>query len=167
MGQDVTASAQTMPMTLYFAILEFSCPDIVFLSLPQCPLDGFITSFVVSILISMIFTIIMTRTCLFLSYQQIKCLPRSALREQFQMILSEILQRIHIVLRDTPRRLDLILRELHCQIPHTLTFSANCTHLVRFTTIPSSKMTHIYASAMSFFGTDSSFWMCNNTGHKL
>jgi hypothetical protein len=41
--QDVTALAHSMPMTLYFAILEFSCPNIVFSSLPQCPPDGFIT----------------------------------------------------------------------------------------------------------------------------
>jgi hypothetical protein len=115
----------------------------------------------------MIFTIIMTCTCLLLSYQQIKCLTRSALREQFQMILRETLQRIHIVLRETPHRLYLILRERHCWISHTLTFSANCTQLVEFTTIPSSTMTWIYAKATSFFNTDSSFWVCNNsaTGH--
>jgi hypothetical protein len=34
MEQDVTASAHSMAMTLYYAILEFSCPDIVFSSLP-------------------------------------------------------------------------------------------------------------------------------------
>jgi hypothetical protein len=67
--QDITALVQSMPMTLYFAILEFSCPDIVFLSLPLHTPNGYITSFVVLILISMIFTIITTRTCLLLSYQ--------------------------------------------------------------------------------------------------
>ncbi len=45
------------------------------------------------------------------------------------MILRETQQRIHIVLRETPHRHDLILRELHRWIPHTLTFSANYTHL--------------------------------------
>ncbi len=78
MEQDVTASAQSMPMTLCFAILEFSCPKIVFLALPQCLQDGYITSFVVLILISTIFTIITTHTCSLLSYQRIKCLTRSA-----------------------------------------------------------------------------------------
>ncbi len=34
MEQEVSASDQSMPMTIHFAILEFSCPDIVFLSLP-------------------------------------------------------------------------------------------------------------------------------------
>jgi hypothetical protein len=83
------------------------------------------------------------------------------------MILRETMQRIHIVLRETPRRLDLILRELYWWIPHTLTFSANCTQLVGFTTILSSTMTRIYANATSFFDTDSSFWLCNDsaTGH--
>jgi hypothetical protein len=45
--QEITASAQSMPMTLYFSILTFSCPDIVILSLPQRPPDGFITSSIV------------------------------------------------------------------------------------------------------------------------
>jgi hypothetical protein len=167
MEQDITALVQSMPMTVYFEILELSCPDIVCLSLPRCPPDLFITSFVVLILISTIITIIMTRTCLLLSYQRIKCLTRSAPREQFQMILRETPWRIHIVLRETPHRLDLILREFYHWIPHTLPFSANCTQLVGFTTIPSSTMTWIYANAMSFIDTDSSFCVCNfsATGH--
>ncbi len=121
----------------------------------------------VLILTSTIFTIITTCTCLLLSYQQTKCLTRSALREQFQMTQRETPWRIHIVLREILCRLDLILRELHCWIPHTLTFSANCTRLVQFTTIPSSTMTRIYANTMSFIDTDSSFLVCNNsaTGH--
>jgi hypothetical protein len=115
----------------------------------------------------MIFTIFMTCTCVLLSYQQIKGITRSALMEQFQMILRETPWRIHIVLRETPHRLDLILRVLLRWIPHTLTFSANHTQLVGFTTIPSSTMTWIYATTTSFFNMDSSFWVCNNsaTGH--
>ncbi len=35
MDQEVSASDQSMHMTLCFVILEFSCPDIVFLSLPR------------------------------------------------------------------------------------------------------------------------------------
>ncbi len=167
MEQDVTVSAQSMPMMLHFAIIEFSCPEIVFLSLPRRPPDGFITSFVVSILITTIFTIITTRTCLSLSHQRIKRLTRSALMEQFRKILRETPPRIHRVLRETPRRLELILRELLCWTPQMLTFSANCTRLVRFTTMPSLTMTRIYANAISFFDMDSSFWVCNNsvTGH--
>ncbi len=127
MEQDITVSAQSMPVMLHFAIIEFSCPEIVFLSLPRHPPDGFITSFVVSILITTIFTIITTRTCLSLSHQQIKRLTRSALMERFRKILRENLARIHRVLRETPHRLDLILRELLCWTPQTVTFSANRT----------------------------------------
>jgi len=68
MEQNVTESSQSMPMMLHSAILEFSCPEIVFLSLPKRPPDGFITSFMVLLLITMIFTIITTCTCLSLSY---------------------------------------------------------------------------------------------------
>jgi hypothetical protein len=32
--QDISASTQSMPVTLYFPILTLSCPDIIFLSLP-------------------------------------------------------------------------------------------------------------------------------------
>ena len=127
MEQDAIASAQSMPMTLHFAIIELSCLEIVFLSLPRRPPDGFITSFVVLILISMIFTIITTCTCLLLSHQQIKRITRSALREQFHKILRETPQRICRGLRETQHRLDLILRELFCWIPQTLIFSANGT----------------------------------------
>ncbi len=121
----------------------------------------------VSILITMIFTIITTCTCLSLSHQQIKRLTRSTLMEQFCKILRETPPRIHRVLRETPRRLDLILRELLCWTPQMLTFSANCTRLVKFTMMPSSTMTQIYANAISFFDMDSSLWVCNNsaTGH--
>jgi len=48
-----------------------------------------------------------------------------------------------------------------------LTLSANRTGLVGFTTLPSATMNRIYANATSFFDTDSSFWVCDNsaTGH--
>jgi hypothetical protein len=49
MEQEVSASDQSMPMTLHFVILEFSCPDSIFLSLPRGPPDGLITSFLVLI----------------------------------------------------------------------------------------------------------------------
>ena len=51
MEQNVTESSQSMPMMLHSAILEFSCPEIVFLSLPKRPPDGFIPSFMVLLLI--------------------------------------------------------------------------------------------------------------------
>jgi hypothetical protein len=36
-------SPHTMQMTIYFAICHFSCPDLVFKTLPRRPPDGFIT----------------------------------------------------------------------------------------------------------------------------
>jgi hypothetical protein len=83
LDQEVSASDQSMTMTLHLAILKFSCPDIVFLLLPRCPPDGLITSFLVLILISSIFTIIMIHICIHLSLQQIKHIQvtQSALRE--------------------------------------------------------------------------------------
>ena len=167
MEQDITASSHSMPMTLNFAIHEFSCPEIVFLSLPRRPPDGFITSFMVSLLITTIFTIITTRTCLSLSYRRMVCLTRPILLERYHKILREAPMQIHRILREIPNRLDLILRELFRWILQTLMFSANRTRLVVFTTIPSATMDQIYANATSFFDTDSSFWVCDNsaTGH--
>jgi hypothetical protein len=93
---DVTALAHSMPMTLHFAILESSCPEIVFLPLPQHPPDGLITSFVVLIMISMIFTIIMTITCFKISYQGMKQI------QNITSILREIPQKVKMLLSETP-----------------------------------------------------------------
>ncbi len=95
MDQEVSASHQSMPMTLHFVILEFSCPDIVFLSLPRCPPDGLITSSLVLMLISSIFTIITTHICIQLSLQQIK---------RIQVTLSALRELFHMVLREAPTR---------------------------------------------------------------
>jgi len=76
MEQNVTASSQSMPMMLHFAIHEFSCPEIVFISLPKRPPDRFITSFMVLLLITTIFTIITTHTYLSLSCRRMVCLTR-------------------------------------------------------------------------------------------
>jgi hypothetical protein len=72
-----------------------------------------------------------------------------------------------MVLREAPTRFYLILREhLHC-LSHIFSFGATRTQLIGLTTIPSSLMNQIYATAISSFDTDSSFWVCNNsaTGH--
>jgi hypothetical protein len=108
MEHKVSASAQSMPMTLYFAILKFSCPDIVISTLPKRPPDGFITSSLVLMLISSIFIVIMTHICLRLSLQLIQCIQvtGSALRELF-----------HLVQREAPMRLYFILREYFCHVP--------------------------------------------------
>jgi hypothetical protein len=167
MEQNVTAFSQSMPMMLHFAILEFSCPEIVFLSLPKRPPDGFITSFMVSLLITMIFTIITTRTCLSLSYQRMVRLTRPILLEQYHKILREAPTQISRILMEIVNRLDLILRKLFRLILQMLMFSANHTQLVGFTMILSATMNQIHSNVTSFFDTDSSFWVCDNsaTGH--
>jgi hypothetical protein len=129
MEQDVTASSQSMPRTLHFTILEFSCPEIVFLSLPKRPPDGFITSFVVLLLITTIFTIITIRTYFSLSYRRMVSLTRPILLEQYYKILREAPTQILRILREIPNRLDLILRELFHLILQMLTFSANATQV--------------------------------------
>jgi hypothetical protein len=48
MENAVIDSRSSMPMTLYFAICNFLCPEIVFASLPQRPPDGILTKFIVS-----------------------------------------------------------------------------------------------------------------------
>jgi hypothetical protein len=55
MGKRGTEGEHSMPMTLYFAICNFSCPDIVFSALPRMPPKGVITAFIVRAIITMFF----------------------------------------------------------------------------------------------------------------
>jgi hypothetical protein len=71
MGKQVTASEHSMPMTIYFAICQFSCPDIVFCELPRMPPKGIITHVLLSTLITGIFGIITLRTCVSLTKQKL------------------------------------------------------------------------------------------------
>jgi hypothetical protein len=50
-----TEEEHSMPMTLYFAICNFSCPDIVFSALPKMPPKGVITAFIVRAIITLFF----------------------------------------------------------------------------------------------------------------
>jgi hypothetical protein len=72
-----------------------------------------------------------------------------------------------MVLREAPTRFSLILRENLHRVSHIVSFGVTCTQLIGLTTIPSSLVTQIYATAISSFDTDSSFWVCDNsaTGH--
>ncbi len=54
---------------IYFAICQFSCPDIVFSELPRIPPKGIITHVLLSTLITWIFGIITLRTCVSLTKQ--------------------------------------------------------------------------------------------------
>ncbi len=53
-----------MPMTTYFAICHFSCPDIIFLELQRISPNGFITCVLVNAIIAGIFGIITCHTCI-------------------------------------------------------------------------------------------------------
>ena len=71
MGKRVTASEHSMPMTIYFAICQFSCPDIVFSDLPRMPPKGIITHTLLSILITGIFGVMTLRVCVALTTQKL------------------------------------------------------------------------------------------------
>jgi hypothetical protein len=71
MGKQVTAGEHSMPMTLYFAICRFSCPDIVFSDLPRMPPKGMITNTLLSILITGIFGVMTLRVCVALTKQKL------------------------------------------------------------------------------------------------
>jgi hypothetical protein len=71
MEQNVTESKHSMPMTLYFAICEYSCPETVFSLLPKQPPDGIITVFIISTLIGSIFSIMTIQTCINISIHSV------------------------------------------------------------------------------------------------
>jgi hypothetical protein len=63
MEDDIVKSKYSMPITLYFAICNFSCPEIVFLSLPRQPPDGIMTAFIIFVFIGSIFSVMAIQTC--------------------------------------------------------------------------------------------------------
>jgi len=71
MGKQVTASEHSMPMTIYFAICQFSCPDIIFSDLPRMPPKGIITHTLLSILIAGIFGVMTLQVCVALTKQKL------------------------------------------------------------------------------------------------
>ncbi len=71
MGKQVTVGKYSMPMTIYFTICKFSCPDLVFSALPQMPPEGIITHGLLGTLINCIFGIITFRTCVSLTQQKL------------------------------------------------------------------------------------------------
>ena len=76
MGKIGTEGEHSMPMTLYFAICNFSCPDIFFSALPKMPPKGVITAFIIRAIITMFFGQIVLRTSIRLAslrVRQMKC----------------------------------------------------------------------------------------------
>ncbi len=125
-----------MPMTLYFAICNFSCPDIVFSALPRMPPKGVITAFIVRAIIIMFFGRIVLQTSIRLAslrVRQMKCL-----------LWKDIVW------------LSYFLRESTSHAMSLFTIAA-------YSTLAASSQ----LNGLSFFDTDSSFWVCNNsaTGH--
>jgi hypothetical protein len=166
----VMDSERSMPRTLYFAICEFSCPEIVFFKLPWRPPNGFITSTLAMALIFSIFSSITICTCSRLSFMQLKQIKitHTILRETFHktyLVLGELSQKV--TLRYTFRQINLILTEYAQKMPQISTLKASCTRLLGFATLPSSILTQAFASEVIPFDTDSSFWVCDNlaTGH--
>ncbi len=136
MGKRGNEGEHSMPMTPYFAICNFLCPDIVFLDLPRIPPKGFITSFIVSALITMFFGRIVLQTfiqLMSLCIRQVTCLSWKELI-----------------------KLPYFLRE---SISHATSILALAAYLTFTATAKLSKL--------SFFHTDSSFWVCDKsaTGH--
>jgi hypothetical protein len=63
MEDDVVKSKYSMSITLHFAICDFSCPEIVFSSLPRQPPDGIIAAFIILVFIGSIFSVMAIKTC--------------------------------------------------------------------------------------------------------
>ncbi len=70
--KEVLNSGQSMPMTLYFAICHFSYPKVIHSILPRQPPDGFISSPLILVLITLIFATMTNQTCLFMSFQKLR-----------------------------------------------------------------------------------------------
>jgi hypothetical protein len=71
MGKQVNEGEHSKPMTLFFAISQFSFSEIVFCGLPQKPPDGIIMHAVMSTLIVGIFGIITFRASISLAKQKL------------------------------------------------------------------------------------------------
>ncbi len=87
MGDDVVKSEYSMPITLHFAICDFSCPEIVFSSLPRWPPDGIIMAFIIMVFIESIFSVMAIQTCFNISVYSLRKLllaeiKAAALRHQ-------------------------------------------------------------------------------------
>ena len=135
-------------MTLYFAINEFSCPEIVFSKLPWPSPNGLITSILAMALIFSIFSVIAIRTCSCLSFMRLRQIKIT------RMILRETLHSIYLVMRELSQKrslkdafhqLYLILRELVLKMTRILT-KASCIRLLSLTTLPLSILTQAFAS---------------------
>ncbi len=161
MEHEVMDSEMSMPMTLYFAINAFLCPEIVFSKLPWRPPKGFIISALAMTLTSSIFLVLAIRACSCLSFIWLR---------QFRtkhVILRETVNNAYLVMRETVNNDYLVMRELRVQKMIRISTKWTRAQLFGLTTLPSSILTQAFASKVIPFNTDSSFWVCDNsaTGH--
>ena len=147
-----------MPMTLYFAICNFSCPDIVFLALPRMPPKGVITAFIVRAIITIFFGRIVLQTSIRLASLRVR---------QMKCPLWKDIVRLSSFLRESARSHVMSLFTIAVRLSYFLRESTS--HATSLFTIAaySTLATSAQLYSLSFFDTDSSFWVCNNsaTGH--
>jgi hypothetical protein len=139
-GNHLDQSPHTMQMTLYFAICHFSCPDLVFKTIPHHLPGSFIMDgFAISIIL-VIFRIITIRAW-------IRLINLSSRQFLQRLILREM-----CTYHTNNRLID--------QCNHTVNSLKN---LAAYATADSD----IEGDTMISFDTDSSFWVCDNaaTGH--
>ncbi len=170
MEDQVIDSEKSMPMTLYFAILQILMSRDCLSKLPRCPPNRFITLTFAMALIFSIFSVSTICTCSRLCFTQLRHIKitHTILRETLCrpcLVLRELSQKI--TLRDTLKKIYLIPRELAWKLIRISTLEASITRLLGLTTPPSSILTQAFASEVIPFNTVSSFWVCNNlaTGH--
>jgi hypothetical protein len=156
MEHEVIDFDTSMPMTLHFAICEFSCPETLFLKLPQQPPNGFITSYLAMTLISTIFTVITIHSCNCICIHWLKQIKVT------KAILRETFCNGCWMLRELPLKMIWILWEYTQILTWDSSFKATQTLLHGFATLPSSILTQACASEMIPYDTDSSFWVCDN-----
>ncbi len=139
-GNHLDQSLHMMQMTLYYAICHFSCPDLVFKTIPCCLPDGFITEgFAISIIL-VIFGIITLRAWI----------------QLINLSFRRFLQR-------------LILREM-CVYHTKNQLIDQCNHAISSLKNQATYETENFDTerdTTTSFDTDSLFWVCDNaaTGH--
>ncbi len=72
MEDDIVKSEYSIPMTIHFAICNFSCPEIVFASLLRQPPDGIIMAFIILVFIGSIFSVMAIQTCFNISIYSLR-----------------------------------------------------------------------------------------------
>ncbi len=82
MGKQVNEREHGMPMTVYFAICHFSCPDIIFLELPRIPPNSFITCVLVNAIIAARIFGVTCQTCICIMKQGLVAEINKKIRQQ-------------------------------------------------------------------------------------